>query len=59
VVKKTLQEAIFKTLLYADIFDYPLKEEEIWLRLIKVKSQKSKVKMRNARGIKQVWMGAH
>lgn len=33
-VEKTLTAAIFKTLVYADIFDYPLKEEEIWRRLI-------------------------
>ncbi|MDP3998565.1 MAG: hypothetical protein Q8P89_03025 [bacterium] len=30
----SLKEAILKTLAYADIFDYPLKEEEIWHRLI-------------------------
>lgn len=30
----TLERAILKTLAYADIFDYPLKEQEIWRYLI-------------------------
>lgn len=33
-MKNPLPEAIFKTLAYADIFDYPLKKEEIWRRLV-------------------------
>ena len=40
----TFEEAIIKTLVYADIFDYPLRKEEIRKWMIKVKSQKSKVK---------------
>ncbi len=38
------RKAVFRTLVYADIFDYPLKLEEIGKWTIKVKSQKSKVK---------------
>ena len=33
-MEKPLEEAILKTLVYANIFDYPLKEKEIWQRLI-------------------------
>jgi predicted nucleotidyltransferase len=32
-----LYQAIIKTLVYADMFDYPLTQEEIWKRLIKLK----------------------
>ena len=38
-----LMRAIVKTLIYADIFNYPLTEEEIWEWLVKVKSSKLKV----------------
>lgn len=33
-MEKSLQEAILKTLCYADIFDYPLKEGELWQKII-------------------------
>jgi len=39
-----ISKAILQTIIYADVFDYPLTLNEIWTRLIKVKSQKSKVK---------------
>lgn len=33
-MEKTFHEAILKTLYYADIFDYPLKEGELWRKII-------------------------
>lgn len=33
-MRKLLEEAVLKTLAYADIFNYPLKKEEIWQWLI-------------------------
>jgi len=40
---KALDQAIIKTLAYADIFDYPLKKEEIWLFLIGKKTSKDEL----------------
>jgi len=37
-------KAILKTLAYADIFDFPLKKDELWLWLIKGKRQKKERK---------------
>jgi len=39
-----LSNAIFKTLIYADIFDYPLTKDEIWQKLIKIKIKNDKLK---------------
>lgn len=50
-----LSRAILKTLIYADLFDYPLTEEEIWKRIIKIKNiikNLSRVKSRNLKIIK-------
>ncbi|MGB9911666.1 MAG: hypothetical protein ACPLKP_03690 [Microgenomates group bacterium] len=38
-----MKKAVLATLAYADIFDYPLKKEEIWLFLIGKKGKKEKV----------------
>lgn len=35
--RKTVEDSILKTLIFADIFDFPLTEEEIWKRLISKK----------------------
>ena len=40
---KSLSKAILKTLSYADIFNYPLKEEEIWRYLIEEKATQNQV----------------
>ena len=34
----SLEKAILTTLCYADVFDYPLKERELWKYLIKTKT---------------------
>src|SRR3989344_7357967 len=39
----TFEEAIVRTLLYADLFDYPLTNEEIWKRLIKLQITNDKL----------------
>ena len=36
-----VEKAIIKTLCYADVFDYPLKLEEIWKRLVEFRIQNS------------------
>jgi hypothetical protein len=43
VESKSLSKAILKTLSYADIFDYPLTEKEIWQYLVEEKTTQSQV----------------
>ncbi|MCJ7740942.1 hypothetical protein MUP32_06570 [Candidatus Microgenomates bacterium] len=43
---RLLEKAIIKTLVYADLFDYPLTKEEIWERLIKIQNPKLKCQIK-------------
>lgn len=49
------QQAIIKTIIYADIFDYPLTWEEVgkWLIRLKMKNEKLKITMQNSKLIKE------